>query len=250
MNKIKMNKIKNILTLISLSIIFTACGQTNKKTKKTMKNRPIAQLYKNAEKLDYASMPQYYIEGYQSGCYYELYVNGIMVFSHYQNVGLSNHAVPINDDILKSGPQEVTIKLFPLGEVDGQNFTTIDPDDSFRLKIFSRDKNKKYKAFKYETLTEHSVDIKTNVPYFEETIIFNAEVPYELEGWSNSQVLTDMDQEDLEKEVLIFYKNYADVIYNQDEEAWVEMIKNREQEYFKAVFYNLDSSNKCNIILV
>ena len=63
--------------LLSFFVCFTAYGQN----KKTMKNRPIAQLYKNAEKLDYASMPQYYIEGYQSGCYYELYVNGCLLYT-------------------------------------------------------------------------------------------------------------------------------------------------------------------------
>ena len=238
-----MKNLKNIFTLLSLSIIFVACGQT-KKRKKTMKNRPITQLYANAEKLDYSSMPQYYIEGYQSGCYYELYVNGIMVFEHYKNVGLSNHAVPINDDILKSGPQQVTIKLFPLGEIDGKNYTTIDPDDSFRLKIFARDKNKPYKAFDYDFLKEHEVKIPTSVPYFEETITFNAEVPYELEGWSNSQNLKEMDEDTLEKEMLVFYENYANVINNQDEEVWVKLIEKREQEYFKAVLYNNKKSEE------
>ncbi|WP_152973316.1 hypothetical protein [Lacinutrix mariniflava] len=237
-----MNKIKRILTILSLSIMCIACGQDKKNTD-TMKIRPITQLYENAKQLDYPAMPQYYIEGYQSGCYYELYVNGIMVFKHYENLGLSNHAVPINDNILKSGLQEVTIKLFPLGEIDGENYTTIDPDDSFRLKMFSRDKQKPYKAFDYDFLQEHKVDIKTSVPYFEETITFNAEVPYTLEGWSHSQVLTDMDQDVLEQEILAFYENFATIINTQDEETWVKLMETREKEYFKAVFYN-DNSNE------
>ncbi|WP_055447618.1 hypothetical protein [Lacinutrix mariniflava] len=222
-----------ILVLCSLFCL-ASCGQN----KQDVKTRPITQLYENAKQLDYPSMPQYYIEGYQSGCYYELYINGIMVFKHYENVGLSNHAVNINQNILQSGPQKITIKLFPLGEIDGENYTTIDPDDSFRLKIFSRDKQKPYKAFDYDFLQEHKVDIKTSVPYFEETITFNAEVPYTLEGWSNSQVLTDMDQDVLEQEILAFYENFGTVINTQDEKAWVDLMETREKEYFKAVFYN------------
>ena len=232
-----MKNLKNIFTILCLSVIFVSCGQ-NKKSNKQMKNRPLKQMYANAEKLDYKSMPNYYIEGYQSGCFYELYINGIMVFSHFENVGLSNHATNINQNILKSGSQKVTIKLFPLGEIDGKNFSTIDPDDSFRLKIFSRDKNKSYKAFDYDFLKEHEVKIPTSVPYFEETITFNAEVPYELEGWSNSQNLKEMDQEILKREVISFYKNYAEIINNQDEEAWVKLVEKREKEYFKSVFYN------------
>ena len=224
----------SIILVLCFLFCLTACGQN----KQDVNTRPITQLYENEKQLDYPSMPQYYLEGYQSGCYYELYINGILVFKHYENVGLSNHAVNINQNILQSGLQEVTIKLFPLGEIDGENYTTIDPDDSFRLKIFSRDKQKPYKAFDYDFLQEHKVDIKTSVPYFEETITFNVEVPYTLEGWSNSQVLTDMDQDVLEQEILAFYENYATIINTQDEKAWVELIETREKEYFKAVFYN------------
>ena len=229
-----MSIIKVVTSIFCCFLFFSTCGQN----KKQMKNRPIPQMYANAEKLDYKSMPNYYIEGYQSGCYFELYINGIMVFKHYRNVGLSNHAVNINQNILKSGPQQITIKLYPLGEIDGKNYNTIDPNDSFRLKIFSRDKNKPYKAFDYDFLKEHEVKIPTSVPYFEETITFNAEVPYELEGWSNSQNLKKMDQNVLEKEVLDFYKKYDDVIYNKDEQTWVDLIKNRELDYFRSVFYN------------
>ena len=95
----------------------------------------------------------------------------------------------INDDIMKSGTQKVTIQLFPLGEVDGKRYDTIDPDDSFRLKIYARDQNKKYEPFQYDYLFEHEVEITDSTPYFEETITFEAEVPYELEGWQNSQDL-------------------------------------------------------------
>ena len=233
-----MRSFKNWAIILFGFLGLAACGQS-KKSKKQMKNRPINRIFElHKGKLDYSSMPAFYIEGYQSGCFYEILVNDILVFKHYKNVGLSNHAVPINDNILKSGLQKVTIKLYPLGEIDGKNYTTIDPDDSFRLKIFSRDKKKPYEAFDYDFLFEHAVEIPSSVPYFEETITFNAEVPYELEGWSNSQNLKEMDQEQLEKEVLVFYEKYADVIYNQDEEAWVKLVEKREKEYFKAVYYN------------
>ncbi len=43
-------------------------------------------------------------------------------------VGLANHAVNINDLILKSGTQTVTVKLFPLGELGEENHLTLDDD--------------------------------------------------------------------------------------------------------------------------
>ncbi|WP_148639237.1 hypothetical protein [Aquimarina longa] len=204
--------------------------------------RPIEQLYTSVDSLDYTTMPQYYIEGYQSGCFYEIYINGILTFEHYENVGLMNHATPINDLILQSGTQKVTIKLFPLGKIDGKEYTTIDADDSFRLKIFKRDKKQPYEAGAYDIVKEHYATLTDGLPYYEETFTFEAEVPYQLKGWSESQVLIELDQKELEQEILDFYKEYDDIIQNQDEKKWVDMATTRELEYLKSAHYN-DSKN-------
>ncbi|WP_148639262.1 hypothetical protein, partial [Aquimarina longa] len=223
--------------------VFVFCGSCAQDHKKNNMKRPIEQLYSNVDSLDYTTMPQYFIEGYQSGCFYEIYINGFLAFKHYENVGLMNHATPFNDLILKSGTQKVTIKLFPLGKIDGKEYTTIDADDSFRLKIFKRDKKRPYEAGAYDVVKEHYATLTDGLPYYEETFTFEAEVPYELKGWSESQVLSDLDQKELEQEILTFYDHYADVIYDQDEEKWVSLLKNRELEYLKSVHYN-DSKNE------
>ncbi len=229
------------LILLSICfIVFISCAQN--------KQRSIDQLYKNVKQLDYPSMPQYYIEGYQSGCFYEIYVNGILVFKHYRNTGLANHAVPINDLILKSGPQKVTVKLFPLGQIGDHEFPLLTSKSRFDLTIFKRDKATPWEGADYDVVHKYFTPTTTgeshgpfknkDLPYFEESFTFNAEVPYELEGWSNSQNLKEMDQDLLEKEILDFYENYADIIYNRNETIWTEMLKKRELEYFKAVYYN------------
>ncbi len=224
--------------------VFVFCGSCAQDHKKNNMKRPIERLYSNVESLDYTTMPQYFIEGYQSGCYYEVYINGILRFKHYRNTGLMNHATPINDLILKSGTQKVTIKLFPLGKIDDKEYTTIDANDSFRLKIFKRDKKQPYEAGDYDVVKEHYATLTDGLPYYEETFTFEAEVPYQLKGWSESQVLTEMDQKELEQKILTFYDHYADVIYDQDEKEWVEMIKNRELEYLKSVHYNNSTNSK------
>ncbi|MHC9089540.1 hypothetical protein ACXIHB_12585 [Tenacibaculum sp. IMCC1] len=84
--------------LFCMLLVFTACGQTKEM-------RPIDKLYSNIQPLQYKSMPQYFIEANQSGCFYELYVNGRAVFSHYEQTGLMGHTTCINDAILKSGGQ-------------------------------------------------------------------------------------------------------------------------------------------------
>jgi len=73
--------------------------------------------------------------------------------------------------------------------------------------------------------------------YFEDTFTFEAEVPYTLKGWSESQDLTQMDKDMLEQEILTFYAEYDKVIQSQDEEIWVAMVMDKQQEYFKAILY-------------
>ncbi|MDO6676437.1 hypothetical protein Q4517_12870 [Tenacibaculum sp. 1_MG-2023] len=96
--------------LFCMLLVLTASGQTKQM-------RPIDKLYSNIQPLQHKSMPQYFIEANQSGCFYELYVNGRMVFNLFKQVGLMGHTTCINDAILKSGMQEVTVKLYPLGTV-------------------------------------------------------------------------------------------------------------------------------------
>ncbi|WP_148639422.1 hypothetical protein [Aquimarina longa] len=222
--------------------VFVFCGSCAQDHKKNNMKRPIERLYSNVDSLDYTTMPQYFIEGYQSGCFYEIYINGILIFEHYENVGLMNHATPINSRILQSGIQKVTIKLFPLGKINNKEYTTIDADDSFRLKIFKRDKKQPYEAGAYDIVKEHYAPLTDGLPYYEETFTFEAEVPYQLNGWSESQVLIDMDPKELEQEILDFYKEYDDIIQNQDEKKWVDMATTRELEYLKSAHYN-DSKN-------
>ena len=128
---------KGLYRCVVLVVVLFLCSAFYKKE---LKKRPIQQLYAHAEQLKYPSMPQYFIEGLQSGCFYEIYVNGILTFEHYRNVGLANHAVPLNDVILKSGTQTVTVKLFPLGKAGEENHFTLDDDTRFELEIFKRDK--------------------------------------------------------------------------------------------------------------
>ncbi|MDO6519045.1 hypothetical protein [Zobellia uliginosa] len=197
-------------------------------------------------------MPQYYIEAHQSGCFYEVYINGILCTVRYINAGAMNNAIPINDKILKSGPQKVTIKLFPLGEIDGKEYPTLTERTRFTLEIFKRDKATPWEGLDYDVVHNYFAPTTTseeagpfahaNEPMYEETFTFNAEVPYELTGWSDSQVIEG--QEGIEQEVLDFYKEYADVIQNQDEKKWVQMVETKELEYFKSIFYNDKSSEK------
>ncbi len=219
----------------------SAYGQTNKNTS-TM--RPIDKLYNSVQPLNYKTKPQYYIEANQSGCFYELYVNGRGVFKLYEQVGLVGHGVCINDAILKTGMQEVTIKLYPLGQTEIDNFETFTKNARIDVKIEKYDLlddsvNEEVARVKIPQIKDKNNLIRIKgLPYFEHTFTFHAEVPYEVKGWSESQDLTKMNQDQLEKEVVAFHNNYANIIHNQDETKWVELAKNRELEYLLSEEYN------------
>ncbi len=191
-------------------------------------------------------MPQYYIRANQSGCYYELYVNGVVIFTNYKNVGLVNHETPINHAILQSGVQKVTVKLFPLDKMGKKEYETLTKHSRIEIDILKLDKAKpnikEYKKVKEYKITnfddsDHDVRLK-DLPYYEHTFTFNAKVPYVLKGWSDSQDLTKMDQDQLEKEIVAFHNKFADIIYNQDQAKWLELVKNREEEFVTSVAYN------------
>ncbi|CAM1348157.1 hypothetical protein [Tenacibaculum ascidiaceicola] len=242
----KTNKTTHLITAL-LAVILTACAQTNttKEKKQVTEMRPIDKLYSNIQPLQYKSMPQYFIEANQSGCFYELYVNGRLVFEHFEQTGLMGHTTCINDAILKSGEQEVTVKLYPLGQTKVKRFDTFTKNARIEVKIEKydvqvEDSDEKVVTFKIpEASTRGKNDIKIEgLPYYEHTFTFYAEVPYEVTGWSESQDLTKMDQKQLEKEVVAFHNNLSDVIYNQDEAKWVDLVKNRELEFLKSEAYN------------
>eukprot|EP01090_Pellita_catalonica_P009833 TRINITY_DN209_c0_g3_i1.p1 TRINITY_DN209_c0_g3~~TRINITY_DN209_c0_g3_i1.p1 ORF type:complete len:335 (+),score=43.92 TRINITY_DN209_c0_g3_i1:26-1030(+) len=232
--------------LFCMLLVITACGQTKQM-------RPIDKLYSNIQPLQHKSMPQYFIEADQIGCFYELYVNGRMVFKLFKQVGLMGHTTCINDAILKRGKQEVTVKLYPLGQTEVERFDTFTKNAKINIEITKWDKalEDKPNSKEYENYDDHvatfnilntedknnSIRIK-GLPYYEHTFTFYAEVPYEVTGWSESQDLTKMDQKQLEKEVVAFHNNLSDVIYNQDEAKWVDLVKNRELEFLTSEAYN------------
>ncbi len=245
---------KQILTLSILILSLISCAQDKQKkeSKIQKKMRPIIELYANAKKLNYKSEPIYVMKAQQSGCFYEIYVNDILVSKLYKNVTRIGNIVDLNDVILKSGTQKVTIKLFPPTGANGKLLKKLYYGTHFELEIRKYDKKRKGNEVSVKDYFAPTTTGKKDgpfkyagTPYFEDTFTFEAEVPYSLKGWSESQDLTKLDKEVLEKEVLAFYAEYDKVIQSQNEKKWVAMVRNKEQEYFKSVAYN--DKNDTNI---
>ncbi|TPN86325.1 hypothetical protein [Aquimarina algicola] len=191
-----------------------------------MKNEEITfenVIEKTLEKVKhYEKESQYFIRPLQNNCVYELLVNDFPVYKDY---GIEKLGTPININgvILQSGPQTVTVRLYPLGDAlkraygEGETITTLLPKTEMKIKVV------KYEAFNISDELEDEIVVKEHtspakedseefegagLPYYEYTFTFNAEVPYKNEGWSNGENLTKFEKNELEGKVLSYYKMY------------------------------------------
>ena len=229
--------IKRYLKIIFILTLFHACAQEKKAMsimdEITLDN--IVEKWRNNIK-HYDVEPFYKIHSKGINCDYEILVNDFPLYKSYD--GYSDFTgTQINLAILKSGEQTVTIKVFPLkvGE------------------MLTKETNAYFKLVEVDNTTNH-MDEKTitslvlpsdtdgnftgaGLPYFEKTITFNATVPYELTGWSNSQDLSKLDQEKLQKRVKNILIREANYFINKNNllfRSFFEQFKEINQSEYKS----------------
>ena len=189
---------------------------------------------KIASKVQYfKKQPRYFIRPIQTNCLFEILVNGLVVHEEYTLEKLSSPK-SINHTILKSGPQTITVRMYPIGDAikdaygKGETITTLQSNSNVSIKVV------KYEAFnisdelddeiivmQHNSPTNKKTDefLGDRLPFYEYTFTFNAEVPYQLEGWSNGEDLSKFDKDELEAAVVKFYKTYQNIYKNSDEDA-------------------------------
>ncbi|MBL4746312.1 MAG: hypothetical protein JKY08_08075 [Flavobacteriaceae bacterium] len=143
----------------------------------------------------------------------------------------------INDYIVKKGLQKVKIKLIhPFIESNGM----IDPekllkmDDKLRIDIV--DILNDYKAELVKKLD--FPEITQPVPYIEYEWEFEADVPFELEGWKNSEDLSKWDENELEKQVLAKFTQLRSLLQTGDGVGFVKELAFANKEYFIANYFS------------
>lgn len=183
----------------------------------------------------YPQEPIYYLRVNKQNCLIEVLINDVKLYNDYE---LSNFVTPrkIAGKILKSGKQEVTVRMYPVENLvnesygrEGEPITKLLDNSTVNIKVVLVD-NQSEKGFDDEELvTEHKSPVKegkfigTGKPYYEYTFTFNAEVPYEFEGWTNGQDLRKLDQKLLAQKALEFYKMVQDIYVNKDLDAWLKL---------------------------
>ncbi|PAM93913.1 hypothetical protein B4N84_16725 [Flavobacterium sp. IR1] len=139
---------------------------------------------------------------------FEALINDFPVFEEY-NPQIITGSMPINQAILKSGKQKLTIRMTPPVDKNYNMGHEIDMENiALKLSInygeYVLEKVNEFKeALRYELPAQ-----KGKLPYYEVNLEFDAIAPYEndIEGWQNGVDLTKEDKDKLLKEVEDFYK--------------------------------------------
>ncbi len=200
----------------------------------------------------YEKEPMYFIRPLQNNCVYELLVNDYLI---YQDYGIEKLGTPININraILQSGPQTVTVRLYPLGDAMKRAYGTKETVTTLLDKTEMNISVVKYDAFNISQDLEDEILVKehkaptiegTNaflgagLPYFEYTFSFDAKVPYVNEGWTNGEDLTKFDKEELEKQILKCYNEYIYIYKNKELDTLLKMIYLSEIRRRQAQYQN------------
>ncbi|MFV0305610.1 MAG: hypothetical protein ACK5IC_09050, partial [Moheibacter sp.] len=176
---------------------------------------------------------------------YELYINDIKASFNYRP-SMHNTGVDINPYVLKSGTYSFRLKVFPMpselekggvqpktAEGISVRFTTAIKNDMGSVPRIKKDS--------YEVLEEYPIPkIDKPVPYVEITGNFTVDLPYELEGWSNSRVFAPEDSLWLKAKVVAEYEKLHNILNEGDADAFNELDKNRTWETYVFNYTPLD----------
>ena len=216
---------KKLISLFLLSCFLFSCGQAQKTDKQiiqeTMQAIEVPKQYKQE--------PFYYVGIYSANIKWELFVNDVQMFAHYQGK-ITSPIVPLNYRILGSGKQKITFRIYP---PNGQ--AVLGKYASFRMRLFY---NKNFRdnedpeipILNFELPYEQTKDL----PYFEKSFEFEAEVPYQMTGWTKSKDLTKVP--DLEQKVVKKIEALRTILENKDTEAYFQAVMPKLKEKFICLY--------------
>ena len=217
-----------IITLVLFMTIMsgTSCSQIDKtKRTETKIDEPIltadnyvSTMLKEIKRFPREPVYQIYVKN--SLCLYEVLVNDYPVAKSF-SYGQEMTPYDINDAILQSGKQKITLHIYPASEEYSRSGDVFSPNTSCELEIESV--NNKDPNFPTVQVAEFKLPTKirmtgqhkdVGIPefegsgrrYYEITYEFEATVPYINEGWSKGQDLTKIDRKKLQEATLKFYQ--------------------------------------------
>lgn len=237
---------KKLIIFLLVSSSLVSCAQ-----KKTDMNNTIDSVLGNLDKtVQYRDQQINYHAGiHVGGCSFEFFINDLPVLQYFgDGNGTMNTNAPINPYILQSGKQRYKLVVYP-AIFKGEQTTTLSPGVAIDITVEGlkfREDGVDNKTPKVQLLeTPQKKDEKGNTVYadagkpmaiYEGS--FDAQVPYQLKGWTASKDLTREDTTALKAQVLDVYKNIARLISEHKTEELAQKLYTREKETAQALFYD------------
>lgn len=179
---------------------------------------------------NYKYEPVYYLRINKQNCLIEVKINDVVDYKDYE---LSNTITPIKiGQILKSGQQKVTVRMYPVGDLINQDLGLKNQPPKTKLSdkaivdisivMIDEKSNKNFDDEKVIATQQSSKDA-AGKEFYEFSFLFDAEVPYEFEGWTKGQDLRKLDQKILQKKALEYYEMVGEIHLNQDVDTWLKI---------------------------
>lgn len=232
---------KIFLSLL-ISICFLNCSQSKNEIHQNQ-NITAANIVQEISKQvkHYPSEPMYAFRQYCFKCYFEIYIDDILVAKNFDN--LLADAFEINNVLFKSGIHKVSYKLYPLGNnnVFNTNYPTLVDDTDFTLSLVSYDQKDesaddiehfKYNLPKIENkITKDYSTYKfegSGKKYYENSFEIKVDIPYALKfPFENSTDLRKLNKEELQKKVLKEYQNIREIYLKKDADGIAKLTYDR-----------------------
>lgn len=231
------------LRLIFILVLIGICNYckaqsliVSKKYEHITQDNFVDEMVKLVERFD--KEPVYFIRPLQSNCVFEILVNDILVYKEYTLEKLAS-PIGINHAILSSGNQNITVRLYPLGNLiketygEGEKVEKLLKKTQMNITVVKYSDSKRSMSLDDEEIViKHTIPTKENnngfvgegLDFFQYSFSFEADVPYDIEGWNRGQDLTDLNVEELEKAVLDYYRKMQLIFNNKDEDALAKNI--------------------------
>jgi hypothetical protein len=183
-------------------------------------------------------MKKTYFANYEFSGDFEIIFNGTSLIKNKED-GVISGLLYLNPFISQSGKQSLTFVLKPLHH----NFK-IQPEEvkNYFIDVMYSDNAAASPLTKVMrcafTPVTHAVDSLT------QTWVINADVPYRLEGYTNSLDLTEEDPAKLKLEVLAYYKNVYQLINEGNSAAYLQLFKKSREREIISMYYDVEKQKK------
>lgn len=247
---------KPFLIILCSLFCLQSCGQNNKDMDEKV-TEILGNLYKDVKYYD--QRINYHAQITIGGCNFEVLINDFPVHQYFGSInGSLNTNVPINTAILGQGVQNWKVRIYPIydrKEINGKMVSipreAIEKGARAKISIEglrfkeNGDIEKDFgKIVKFEAPLNKDKSTGENIfadagkPYIEYSGTFQADVPYQLDGWKNSVDLSKENKEQIATEILKEYEKYKDWIQNRELDKIAVSKLHGKKEDAQALFYN------------